>query len=153
MPLFDIDSLKRDAKQDELYDLFVPTFELLTEIQQSPIVVGKEEMMRIDLICHRLYQSIDEVDFLCSLNDIDNPLNIMENDTLFYTAWGAIDSFRIRESDKISTRQSLLNPNKSTKKDRNREKFIENGFALPPTYNPIPRPAVRIDGNDIVIGG
>jgi hypothetical protein len=67
--------------------------------------------------------------------------------------------FKISKTSKINKFIShlffncLINSNKSTKKDKNREKFIENGFALPPTLNPIPRPAVRIDGNDIVIGG
>lgn len=153
MKLYDIDSLRRNLSQDDLYDLFEPTFNLLTGVQQSPFVVGEEEMMRIDLICNKVYGSVNEVDFLCNLNDIDNPLNIMKDDTIFYTSYGVIDSFRISEPQVQSTRESLINPNKSTKKDKNREKFVEDGFALPPTLNPTPKPAVRIDGNDIVIGG
>lgn len=152
MRLYDIDNIRRDENQENLYNLFEPTFALQGGFEQSTLVVGREEMMRIDLICNRIYKSIEEVDFLCNLNDIDNPLNIMENDTIYYTAYGAIDSYRFDEPAKVATRNSLLNPNKTTKKDKKRQKFLEDGFALPPTFNPIPKPSVRVDGNDIVIG-
>ena len=152
MKLYDIDNIRRDEKQDNLYNLFESTFSTQGGIQQSNLVVGREEVMRIDLICNRIYKSIDEVDFLCNLNDIDNALNIMENDTIYYTGYGAIDSYRVDEPSKIETRNSLINPNKSTKKDNNRQKFLEDGFALPPTFKPIPKPSVRVDGNNIVIG-
>ena len=63
MKLYDIDSLRRNLSQDDLYDLFEPTFNLLTGVQQSPFVVGEEEMMRIDLICNKICGSVNEVDF------------------------------------------------------------------------------------------
>lgn len=152
MKLYDIDSLRVDEKQDNLFNLFDATFQIQQDVEQSRLVVGREEMMRMDLICQRIYKNIDEVDFLCDLNDIDNPLNIMENDSIFYTAYGAIDSFRVKEAAKTDTRTSLLNPNKSTKKDKNREKFVEDNFSLPPTFNQTPRSSVSVEGDDIVIG-
>lgn len=153
MKLFDLDTLKRDPYQDGLYDLFLPTFNMINGYQQEPYVLGREDEMRIDLVTNQIYDTVEYVDFLCSLNDIDNPLNILEGDVLFYSAVGTIDSFRNRASEVADVRNQLINPNKSTKIDPNRKKYIEENYSLPPTILPSPKPAVRIEGNDIIIGG
>jgi hypothetical protein len=76
----------------------------------------------------------------------------MEGDIVFFTAYGAIDSFRIRQNSTDETRNRLLNVNKNPKKDKNRQKYVEDGFQLPPTFTPVPTPPARIVGNNIIIG-
>ena len=153
MDFFDIRTIKKDKKQGELFNFFTPTFLMLNSFEQEVLVVGKESQMRPDLICNELYQRVDQIDFLMSLNDIDNPLNIMENDLIYFTSYSAIDSFRIKESEVTETRDLLLNANKSTKKDKNREKYVEEQFNLPTTFLPVPKPPITIEGDDFIIGG
>jgi hypothetical protein len=152
MKMFDIDSLRRDEKQDGLFDLFEPTFQNLSGYQQSNYVVGPETMMRMDLICNELYKNVDNVDFLLNLNDIDNPLNIMEKDNIFYTGINVIPDFRLNEVDKKSTRNKLLNANKSSKKDPARTNFIEEDKALSPNLLPEPSSPISFEGNELILG-
>ena len=152
MDFFDIKTLKKDKKQGGLYNFFTPTFLMLNSFEQQVLIVGKESQMRPDLICNELYQRVDQIDFLMSLNDIDNPLNIMENDLIYFTSYSAIDSFRIKDSEIAETRDLLLNANKSTKKDDKRQKYVEEKFNLPPTMLPAPKPPIIIEGDDFIIG-
>lgn len=152
MTLFDIDSLRRDTNQDNLYNLFEPTFIMRSGYDNSTFVVSEESMMRPDLVCNDIYNRVDLLDFILSYNDIDNPLNLMEGDILFYTAFGAIDNFKLRETDKTDTRKGLINANKSTRIDQNRQKYIEEKFALPPTYLPTPQSPITFEGDNLVIG-
>jgi len=99
-----------------------------------------------------VYKSTDRIDFLLSFNDIDNPLNIMEKDEIFFVSYLAIDDFRLTETDVIETRSLLTNANKSTKIDQNRQKYIEDNYSLPPTFLPEPREQVRFEGDSLVIG-
>lgn len=153
MDFFDIRTIKKDKKQGGLFNFFTPTFLMLSSFEQEVLVVGKESEMRPDLICNELYKRVDQIDFLMSLNDIDNPLNIKENDLIYFTSYAAIDSFRIKEAEVADTRDLLLNANKSTKKDPKRQKYVEEKFNLPPTILPVPRPPITIEGDDFIIGG
>jgi hypothetical protein len=152
MQLFDIDTLRFSFDREVKYNLFNITFQVQENLQQSPYVVGRDAEMRMDSISFDIYESANELDFLCNLNDIDNPLNVMEGDIVFFTAYGAIDSFRIRQNSTDETRNRLLNVNKNPKKDKNRQKYVEDGFQLPPTFTPVPTPPARIVGNNIIIG-
>lgn len=153
MNFFDINTLKSDKNQSELFNFFTPTFRMTNSFEQQVFVVGKEQEMRSDLVCNELYKRVDVLDFLMSLNDIDNPLNIMENDLIYFTAFGAIENFRVKDSGAIETRDLLLNANKSTKKDNKRQKYIEDNFSLPPTVLQTPKPPVRFEGDNLIIGG
>jgi hypothetical protein len=126
---------------------------MLNSYEQQVLVVGRGSVMRPDLICNELYKRVDQIDFLMDLNDIDNPLNIMENDVIYFTSYAAIDSFRVKESEVSETRDLLLNANKSTKKDQKRQKYVEDKFSLPPTVLPVPKPPITIEGDNFIIGG
>jgi hypothetical protein len=54
---------------------------------------------------------------------------------------------------KQDVRSKLVVPNKSTKKDKDRQKFKENGFSLPPVVLERPRPPVRIKNGKFSVGG
>jgi hypothetical protein len=45
-----------------------------------------------------------------------------------------------------------LNVNKSTKKDTNRQKYVDQNFNLPPTVKQVPDAPVKIENGQIVIG-
>lgn len=153
MKLYDIDKLKRDINQDNLYDLFSPTYKGAKGYQQGTYVVSPEEEMRVDLVSNSVYKSVDYVDFICNLNEIDNPLNIMEGDFLLTAPLESIDIYRANNVDVSEARRSLLNANKSTKIDENRKQYIEQNYALPPTFLDVPTDPVKVENNQIVIGG
>ena len=57
------------------------------------------------------------------------------------------------EKSQETVRKALAVPNKTTKKDGNRRKFIENGYSLPPVVLDESKPPVRVEDDKIVIGG
>jgi hypothetical protein len=152
MILFDLDSLTRDSQQNNLYDLFEPTFKSFPGYQQNVFVVDRDCEMRIDIVCNKILDSVNILDGILHLNDIDNPLNIMENDTIYFTSVQALNDFKLNEIDKKEVRNQLTNPNKATKKDKNREKYIEDNFSLPPTVLPEPKSSISFEGDKIVLG-
>lgn len=153
MKLYDLDKLIRDSKQNGLYNLFEPTFIGVVGINLKTHVVSSEQEMRMDLVCKEVYGSVDHVDLLLHVNDIDNPLNIMEDDILVYPSVTAESEYRVSIVDNSDNRAKLLNPNKSTKKDDNRRKYVEENYSLPPTFLQTPTAAVKIENGQIVIGG
>ena len=55
MKIYDIDNLTREIAQDNLFDLFSPTFQMDTSIQYKIIPVEIEDESRIDLISKKVY--------------------------------------------------------------------------------------------------
>lgn len=153
MKIYDLDKLIRDINQDNLYNFFDPTFTLLGGVSLSSHVVSLEQEMRMDLVSQELYSSSDFVDFLLHINDIDNPLNIKQGDIIVYPPITTEPDYRVKNTDNNNVRARLLNVNKSTKKDENRKKYIEDNFSLPPTFLKEPEKAVKIVDGQIVIGG
>lgn len=175
MKIYDLNKLVKDPKQlvgkyvnqgftdtistsgtsigDSLYNFFDPTFKMNIGINLQQHTVAPEEEMRIDLVCKSVYNnSVDEVDFLLDLNDIDNPLNIMAGDLIYYAVVTAIPEYRITVIDNNDVRAKLLNANKSTRKDSSRKKYVDSNYALPPTFTETPTPPVKIENNQIIIG-
>lgn len=153
MDFYDLQNLIRDAKQNNLYNLFDPTFKMRTGVGLIKYVVSPEEEMRIDLISKATYGSVNYCDFLLDLNGIDNPLNIKSGDILIYTEYESLELYKVRIVDNTKAQATLLNANKSTKKDPNRQKYIENNYSLPPTFLDEPTAPVRVEQNQIIIGG
>lgn len=138
MDLFDISILKTDDNQlndinQPMYNLIEPTF-TTKDLVKFTTIVTKEQEMRIDLISYALYQSVNYSDLLLNINDIDNPLNIKEGDTLLYPPLEHLQYYRITPNTTTTNRRILLSPNKSNKKDANRQQYIENNYQLPPTF-------------------
>lgn len=150
---------------DNNYDLTTPSFQWNNTIQYMSYEVKKGYDMRLDLIFQDIYDLtpsesitwLENIDVICYINGIDNPINIKEGTVLIVP--GTIDSFdSIRISldavkDKTDIREKLIVPNKSTKKDKNREKFKENGYSIPPTVRNVPKPAVDLENGKIKVGG
>jgi hypothetical protein len=165
----DIKILNEFVRFDEeldLFDLAQPYMIIRNDVPLSQIEIEEWHEMRPDLIFRDMYDIIDvnqigvylgNIDIILFLNDIDNPLNIKKGMTLVYpTSFDDFDKFRFTEdtdSDVLSVKERLVVPNKTTKKDKNREKFKENGFLLPPTVLDKPRSPVRIENGQFSIGG
>ena len=157
MKIYDIDNLFTSNQQlatsvasgveinDSLYDLFQPTFQMMPNYNIIESTVLPENEMRIDLVTNNIYNTTEYLDFLLSFNDIDNPLNIMEGDIIFHTDFQNIENFRVKTSQSTNARNTLLNANKVTKIDPNRQSFVEQGYSLPPTFNETPQPSITID--------
>lgn len=153
MKLYDIDTLKRDDNQSGLYNLFQPTFKMGLNYPNQTHVVSIEEEMRIDLICKAVYGNVDYCDFILNVNNIDNPLNVKAGDVLLCPSPGAFEDFKVQLSQITDARNQLLNVNKSTKVDTNRQSYVEQNYSLQPTFKDIPSAPVQVVNNQIVIGG
>ena len=153
MKLYDIDTLTTDNNQSGLYNLFQPTFKMGLNYPSQNHVVSIEEEMRIDLVCQSVYSSNDYCDFILNVNNIDNPLNIKAGDVLLCPDIGAFEDFKMQYSQQVNAQNQLLNVNKSTKVDNNRQAYVEQNFSLQPTFKDIPSAPVQVINNQIVIGG
>jgi hypothetical protein len=153
MFLYDINRLVRDIRQDNLYDLFEPTFKSRNGFQMQTYLVTKSDEMRIDVISNEIYGTPNESDVLLSINGIDNPLNIKEGDSIMYVDYETLQEYRVETIDNKEASNRLLNANKSTRKDTNRKNYVESGLVLTPTVQEVPQPPVRIENTQIVIGG
>lgn len=169
----DIKSLSqylRINRRQGLFDLFRPVIIRPTVKNQPEFLryeVRLEEEMRIDLVFKNIYDLefntvglyLEHIDILLALNNIDNPLNIKKGTIIYYPSeLGRLDEFRINaEQDldliKTSVGTRLAVPNKSTRKDKSRGSYVENGYSLPPVVQESPKPPVKIENGRFSIGG
>ena len=159
MKIFDLDNIKiieerpdKELGQTLFYDLTETTFQSRISIGYNYYDVTRDDEMRIDLICNKLYNNTDYIDILLNVNEIDNPMNIKEGDVLKYPSIDDIELFRVRKESKSLVSQ-LLTKSKSPKKDESRKKYIADSFSLPPTVLPNPIEPVQQSGDNLVIGG
>jgi hypothetical protein len=143
-----------------LYDLFNPQIIRTPSSDLTEYIVQKGEEMRIDLVMLSMYDEdrtvLENIDIICFINDLDNPLNIYTGQKLYYPPSAQLDSYRILVNQKNSTSQvknKLAVPNKTTRKDNNRSKYVENGYSLPPVVLNTPQAPVRLEGQSILVGG
>ena len=159
MNIFDLDNIKiieekfdKELGQTKFWDLTETTYQSRNDISYSFYYVEDTDEMRIDLICNNIYGTTEFVDIILNFNEISNPLNIKSGDILKYPARDNIELLRYRKESKDLTK-SLLNRNKSPRKDDSRKKYIGDDFSLPPTVLPSPTEAVVQEGDNAVIGG
>ncbi len=144
-----------------LFDLFTPAwFNLSGRDGLLEYTVEPDQEMRMDLVILSMYEQdpgmLQHMDIICFLNGIDNPLNVYPGMKLYYPDYENINNYRLsiskqKSNDKVKARLAV--PNKTTKTDPNRKKFIDNGFSLPPTVKAVPSEPVIIEGNQLKIGG
>ncbi len=167
----DIKSLFEGVRRtfnDDLYDLFPSTikFDGGADVTFSEYEVLEEDEMRIDLVFQKMYELtpsevgiyLGDIDIILKLNNIDNPLNIKKGMVLRYPNLGSLNSFRFErdeesKSSKKSLVQKLAKPNKQTRTDSNRKKYVDNDYSLPPTVNSTPKQPIIVEGNSFKIGG
>jgi len=171
MDIKSINEFVRFDSQDNLYNLIEPTLIYIddvpgVDVTYKSFLVEDYHEMRIDLLFRDMYQLepnevgiyLGNIDIICFINDIDNPINIVRGMLLRYPSLEDFDKFRINVDDdnfskKEDVRSKLVVPNKSTKKDKSREKFKDSGYSLPPVVLEKPRPPVRIKNGRFSVGG
>jgi hypothetical protein len=144
-----------------LFNIYYPQFFYTKKESLNTYIVQKGEEMRIDLVMMSMYNDdtlvLPNIDVILFINGIDNPLNIFEGDILYYPQQSALENYRYVFSQGTqpgrNIRKALSVPNKTTKVDSNRKKFIDNGFVLPPVVLDETKSPVRVEGGKIVIGG
>ena len=119
--------------------------------------------MRIDSVMLSIYPNynavLSDTDVILYINGIDNPLNIVEGMSIKYPQYELLDSFRIFISSDSKVGKNVRDmlavkaPNKGTRKDSSRKKFVENNYLLPPVVLDRTRDPVRNEDGKILIGG
>ena len=166
----DIYSLYKQVRFDtdqNIYNLFQPTFIYNPSVNLLDYEVTRDDEMRIDLIFMNMYQYdismlqyyLEGIDVVLFINNIDNPLNIKAGMVLRYPNPDDFGRFRYSDdmedlSNDVTIQLATPNlPNKATKVDPNRQSYIENGYSLPPVVLDVPREPVRIQDGRFSIGG
>jgi hypothetical protein len=144
--LYTNENTVRDAKFNNLYDLINPIVVRRDDLQYYGHIVTAEEEMRPDLICYNLYNKFNYVDEFLTWNNILNPWSIKQGQIVFYLNEDDILTLQLNASDyrKEDVINTLVNPNKDTKKDPNREQ----GTGLTPTIKPAGVKEVEVDYNN-----
>ena len=148
------------SRKEKRYLLEVPLHKFSLDVYFYQYEVQKGEEMRLDLIMDSIYnnpESYKDVDVILYINGIDNPLNIRAGQIIIYADLENLNRFRYTENGETAKvqniKQSLAIVNKSTRTDKNRTKFIEENYTLPPTVLNKSEPSVRIDSKNIIVGG
>jgi hypothetical protein len=169
----DIKSLNeylRPKPGESLVDLFRPVILRPIVKNENGFLrheVTREEEMRIDLVFQNIYELepntvglyLEHIDVLLAINNIDNPLNIRIGTVIYYPyELGKLNDFRINSSQssdivKTGIAKKLSVPNKSTRKDKSRSSYVQNGYSLPPVVQETPKPPVKIENGRFSIGG
>lgn len=157
MRLEQLDNILSRDNPTDLYDLTKINFTLssLSNINVGSYIVPEYEEMRMDLICTSIYGDTNHVDFLCSLNNIKNPLSVKRGNVLIYVEKDQISLFKLTDVNNDEVRKIISNKRKRTKVDPNRTKYLnEKSHSLPPNmtrtnYRPIKHQdgRVHIGGN------
>jgi len=150
MILHSIHSLIPDANQNGLYDLTTQTFRNVAGLYPSVHTVTKDEEMRMDLVCKNLLNTTDYLDLLMDLNDIDNPLNVMQGDLVYYIPTSTFDIYKVYPQA-ISNVKILISQNKANIKDNTRVNYIENNYQLAPTFLDTPKSPISYSNGKITI--
>lgn len=140
--LYTNEIVKRDNKQNNLYDIIDPVVIWDDTLNYMPYVVSKEEAMRPDLICYNIYNNFTYIDELLTWNNILNPFSIKEGQIIYYLENDDVVTLQLQSKvDNEAIVKSLVNPSKDTQKDPNR---VE-GTGLPPTIKPAGLKDVSVD--------
>jgi hypothetical protein len=155
MKIVQLDNVLKREDPDELYDITKITFTYpnASNIKIGTYYVTEFEEMRMDLISNNIYGTIDYVDFLCSLNNIKNPLSVRRGMEILYVNKDEITQFKTSNASGDVARKVISNRRKRAKIDNNRTKYLEeNLFSLPPTITKKDYKAVKYKNGKISIG-
>jgi len=163
---YDIKSLEKALISTEvdgtiIYNLFSPSFVWGANYPFSTYIVEENEEGRIDLIMQSIYGAdlsyFNDLDVLLYLNDIDNPLSILAGTEIIYVSGDLLDDFRYTEIGggvvDTDVKRALAVPNKTTRVDKNRQKYVDNDYSLPPVVSSDNTPPVKVTSDKIIVGG
>lgn len=146
--LYTNETIQRDQKQNNLLDIIDPVVIWDDTLAYYPYTVSNEESMKPDLICFNIYGNFSYIDELLTLNNILNPWSIKAGQVIYFVDEDSLMALRLQaKADDQTVVASLVNPNKDTEKDPNRE----SGKGLPPTIKPAGVKDVSVDFNNKTI--
>lgn len=135
--------------------------DLTVELFEYEVQLG--ETMRPDLIMKSIYTDgidvLEDWDVILHINGIENPLNVKQGMFLLYPNPSELIKFRyvIRggelSNDEETTGEEISKVDKSTRKDKKREKFVKGNYQLPPVVTNKPKQPVKVVDGNITIGG
>ena len=162
MNIKSLENIKFDSVS-KTYNIQDPSLFNNLSVELFTYEVQMGETMRPDLIMKSIYRNnidiLENWDVILHINGIENPINVKEGMTLFYPNSSELDKFRyvIRggelSNDEETTAEEISKVDKSTRKDKKREKFVKGDYKLPPVVTDKPKPSVRVEGGNITIGG
>jgi hypothetical protein len=126
MDIQSLDNLKKDS--NNLYNLHHQV--LINEYNYGVYVFTCTERhnMRIDLISFDIYGNKNNIDVLCAVNGIFNPLTVQNGDNIFFVEERDVNNIRSNEDVLQALVDSITNANngKETKQDNNRLQETSN---------------------------
>jgi len=140
--LYTLETADKMKNQDNLTDIVDPILVIDDTLNYYPYIVSEEEAMRIDLICYSIYGNFAYIDELLTINNILNPWSIKGGSIIYFLDEDDLNGLKVQpKTDQEEIINELVNPNKDTKKDPNRD----TGIGLPPTIKPSNLKDVDID--------
>jgi len=127
--------IKRDPKQENLFDLFQKNTMNAQNLDLSVFIVPREFEMRLDRISDYIYGSTDYVEELMLLNDIISPYSVKEGQFIYFCDIDSLSYLYTKDEMMVTTetnRQVLIN---SSQPNRDRLN-LSNDQNLPPTIKP-----------------
>ena len=153
--------LLKNGKNEKEINLFSPSFVWGANNPFSKYIVEPYEEGRIDLIMQSMYGTdndyFSDLDVILYLNEIDNPLSILAGTEMIYVASDLLSRYRYSEVGDAAVdtdiKKLLAVPNKTTRVDKNRQKFVDNNYSLSPVISSNNTPPVIVTENKIIVGG
>jgi hypothetical protein len=146
--LYTHETAKRDKKQRNLVNIISPLIIWNDSFNYYSYIVSQEESMRPDLICFNIYGNFSYIDELLIWNNIINPWSIKEGQKIYFLEEDSIAALQLQaKADDDEIVKSLVNFNKDTEKDPNRD----DGTGLTPTIKPSGLKDVMVDYNNKTI--
>ena len=147
-------SVVQDGEVTRMFDLTEASYVVNEDVVLFEYIVPRNREMRMDLISFDIYASTDFTDFLMFLNGKINPFQVREGEKVMFVPPDVIPKFYAPKENEEEVQQIFLNNSKTKRKDKNRDRFIEEKrAALPPTVNEVKNEQVKVEGNSIIIGG
>lgn len=132
----------------EVYDLTKDSFRY-NNSELFITSIDRESEMRLDFISSVFLGTSDDIDVLCFINDILDPLHVKDGDNIIYPSANEVDGFRISESDGDNIRKVISLNRNSKRVDNDRKNDIVN---LPPTVNQSDYSPIDVSNGMITIG-
>lgn len=111
-----------------LYDLYTT---IILENKEFAIyefpLTGRHDM-RIDLVSLDIYEDTNQIDLLCKVNDIINPLTVQKGDIILFIEPDDIEEIRSSDDIVLDVLEKIKDANsgKQHKIDKNRQEDLRN---------------------------
>lgn len=114
-----LDNLKLNGN---VYDLFAEVVENVNVVGIYQFACTDRHSMRMDLVCHDIYGNTDNIDIICTINAVMNPLTVQMDDTIFFVNPDDLTTVRSNSSVINNIIDTIKNANagKQQKNDANR---------------------------------